>query len=84
MTTKAEIIQAVYDALPYSDQVVRLDIDGEESAIRFRWRGTNFRVSLTGHTEEALNGCLHGTDLALLARTLIQQSLARIALAKTA
>lgn len=75
--TKSEIVQAIYRALPYSDQITGLDIESEDSGVRFTWRGDTFRVSVGGHVEQCERGCLHGSNLALLARSLIKGELVR-------
>ncbi len=72
--TKEEIIEVLYNAIPYSNQIKKLDISSEEDAIRFEWRGTRYRVSVRGGVEEIGNGVLTSSDSALLVETLLNKT----------
>jgi hypothetical protein len=80
--TQAEIIQAVYQGLPYSAGCTDIDITSEPNALRFTWRGTRFRVSSTCLVEEVENGMLCSNSLSILARQLIEQQLVHNAMLK--
>lgn len=75
MATQAQLLTAIVQAMPYPNQIA-FDLS-EDGAVRFGWRGTLFRVSQTGHVEEVGNGVLIGSDIAILARALIEPALAK-------
>jgi hypothetical protein len=69
---KAKLIEIIYAALPYSNQITGVSLD-EEDAVRFTWRGHDLRIDLS------LNCCEVGesldcySDLALLTGTLLKR-----------
>jgi len=67
------LIEAVYRALPYSDQITNLDLS-EKNAIRFEWRGARLRITETA-CEEVDGPCLVGSNLAIVIRTLFKRAL---------
>ncbi len=69
---KSKLIEQVYSRIPYSSQIKNLDANSEDSAIRFDWRGTRYRVSASGMVEECQNGFLAGTDAAILMQALVK------------
>ena len=71
--TKAELIEHIISGLPYGDQCRAWDLDSENNAVRFTWRGTRFRVSESGHTEIVGDGVLEGGNESILASVLIKQ-----------
>lgn len=75
--TKGALVQAAVYAVPYPDQIKDIDLDSEADSIRFNWRGTSFRISTTGHTEEIDNGMLRGSNIAILLGQLVRFGLAR-------
>lgn len=75
MLTHSKIIELLIKALPYPDQIKDIDISSESGAVRFTWRGNRFRVDGELYTNEANEGFLIGSDLAILLRQCLNQSL---------
>ena len=74
---KAQVVEAVVKALPYPQHITDWDFDTDEGAVRFTWRRDRFRMS-TCHSmmvEECKNGCLHGSNLAIVVEALIKREL---------
>jgi len=72
--TKEELLMAIMKCLPYPDQISDLDMTTEPEAIRLTWRkGHSFNIPLTGHVYERLDGCLSGSDIAILFRELLKR-----------
>ncbi len=69
---KAKLIEIIYAALPYSNQITGVSLD-EEDAVRFAWRGYTFRVTVSLFCEEVDGGLLNHSDLALLVETLLKR-----------
>lgn len=72
--TKEALVSAIYKCLPYSNQITNLDFTSVETAVYFTWRGNDFRVSLSGHSEEVQGSILTGSDLCLLFNELLKQA----------
>jgi hypothetical protein len=75
MATQAQLVTAIVQAMPYPTQL-SFDLS-EDSAVRFTWRGVDFRVSLSGDVEEVGNGVLISTDRAILVSALVGPALAK-------
>ena len=71
--TKEKLVELIYKSLPYSEQIKELDFTSESDAIRFDWRGNRFRVADTLFVEEANNGTLAGSDLAIVIGELLKR-----------
>lgn len=68
---KESLVEIIYRALPYSNQIESLDLS-EDGAIRFRWRGNKFRISQHSLlVEEIGDGVLMGSDISILLEKLI-------------
>jgi len=67
-----ELIVLVMKALPYANQVS--DVEEENDAIRFNWRGTKYHISKSLSVNEVGDGVLTGTDTAMLIRTLLERA----------
>lgn len=72
--TKNETLQAIIRAFPYPQHITDLRLDEEPTAVRFTWRGERFRVAECGIVETVEGACLHGSNIAILAETLIKNS----------
>lgn len=75
MHTQAQIIELLINALPYPNQIKDIDMSSEAEAVRFTWRGIRYRVDGKLNTDEVDKGCLVGSDLAILLRQCLNQSL---------
>lgn len=74
MTKNTETLELVIHALPYSNQIKNINMDGEEEAIRFDWRGNRYRVSTTSfNVEEVGDGVLSSTSAAILMQKLLKE-----------
>ena len=72
-TIIAHAVELVYRAIPYSTSISELDFTSDPNAIRFKWRGTTYRVSDTLHVEEVGDGVLVGSDRAILIEALLKR-----------
>ena len=80
MTDKEYILTALH-SIPYPYQVSNLDLNGEPDVIRFTWRGDVFRVSYRSSiisVEECKNGCLHGSNISILMKSLLTKEVSRL------
>lgn len=68
--THAQLIEIVIRALPNGGQCRDFDMS-EADALRFKWRGHHLQVSSTCFVEEVGDGVLIGSDLAILARSVL-------------
>lgn len=75
MSDIEKLTELVYRAMPYPHQVKNLKF--EESAIRFNWRGTTFRVNSLYGVDEVGDGVLIGSDKAILVAALIANASTR-------
>ena len=71
--TKDEVVEVIIRALPYAEQISRLDTTSNDSAVRFTWRGTEFRVSTSGtfSTETVEGPMLVGGNMSILLQALL-------------
>ena len=70
--TKDKLIEAIYKAMPYADQIKDLDLTKSENHIYFTWRENRFKVSLDGYVG-TIHGCMeHGCDLSILFAKLLK------------
>ena len=69
---KQEVVMRIVQKWPYADQIVSLDWQVEENAIRLGWRGDKFRVSTNLMVEEVEGGCLSGSNLAIVLEALLK------------
>jgi hypothetical protein len=67
-----QLIELIYRAIPYSNQIRNIDLS-EFEVVRFTWRRTRFRVSTTLHVDEVDSPFLRGSNISLLMRTLLQK-----------
>ncbi len=70
---KSEIV-ATLMKIPYSQHIREIDLDAEEDAVRFIWRGDAFRVSASGGVEEITNGFLSGSNIAILMEEIVKKA----------
>jgi len=70
---KGKAIELVVAALPYPAQIKNWDLESEDEAIRFSWRGSRYRFLFTGKfmVEEIQGSMLTGSDQAILMETLL-------------
>ena len=70
---KDEVVEVIIRALPYAGQINKLDTTGDDSAVRFTWRGTEFRVSTSGtfSTETVEGPMLVGGNMSILLEALL-------------
>jgi len=75
--SQSDVLEAVMQGLPYPQHVSDIDLTSEpDCAVRFTWRNDRFRVSLSsGMVEKCKNGCLHGSNLAILFEHLLKMAL---------
>jgi len=66
-----KIIELVYRAIPYSDQIRELEID--TNAIYFIWRGAKYKVSSSLMIGEIEGGMVIKSDKAILMEQLIKR-----------
>ena len=66
-------IENVLTAIPYPDQIRNINPEGKD-AIRFEWRGTEYRVSGDCLVEEVGDGVLIGSDKCILLGELIKKT----------
>lgn len=67
-------IGILVNAVPYSEQINYNNIHNE--AIYFEWRCVDFKLDLqTGRVDEHINGCLHGTNLAIAFTELVRRQI---------
>ena len=71
--TKEKIIETVYAALPYSEQIKNLDVTKMSDAIMFDWRGTRYKVLENGSVYEIEGEMASGSDIAILMRELFKR-----------
>lgn len=74
MHTQAQIIERLIRAIPHTHQITDLDIDTEGSCVRFKWRGTHFRVTGNLDVDELEGSCLIGSDKAILLRQCLRMA----------
>lgn len=70
---QAEVIVLIYKSLPYSDQVITLDLQ-EARAVRFEWCGESFRVSDSLAVETIDGPILKSCNLSILFEALLKQT----------
>ena len=72
--TKEELVTVIKKYVPYPQHIDELDLDSEETAIRFRWRNGNyFRVCLSGVVESIDGGFFLDSDISILFEQVIKQ-----------
>lgn len=74
VVSKGRLIELVYRALPYSEQITDLDIDSEPEAITFTWRSDTYRVDLNMSVSEKDDHFVRGTNQAILLERVLQQA----------
>lgn len=74
MYLQSQIIELLINAIPYPNQIKEIDITTEEDSVRFSWRNSRYRVSKTLSVDQIQNGCLIGSDEAILMRRCLEQS----------
>ena len=80
MYSSSEVLEAIMQGIPYPQHVSSIDLSSEpERAVRFTWRRERFRISLSsGNVVQCENGCLCGSDLAILFEHLLKMALIKI------
>ena len=73
--SKDQIVTAL-TKLPYPQQVSGIDFSGD-GEVRFTWRSTTFRVSLTGSVEEVQGSMLSGSNTAMLMEHILLTEMLR-------
>ncbi len=71
--TKDLLVELVYKALPYSEQISKLNTVKYNDAIFFEWRGSSFRVDEGFRCDEVNDHLLMGTDKSLLLERLVKK-----------
>lgn len=71
--TKAKLIELVIRALPHSEQIRSMDIDSEDDAIRFEWRGNPLHLHTSLSANTIGDGVLIGDDFSLLVSALVKR-----------
>lgn len=56
--TKGELMSVIVNAIPYPNHISDIDLNSENDAIRFSWRGTRFRVTDSLSVGEVVGDCL--------------------------
>jgi hypothetical protein len=70
--TQGEGMELLLRSIPYSNQISDIDLTNEK-AIYFTWRYDRFKFDLeSGRIDEHKEGCLYGTNLAMLMSALIK------------
>jgi hypothetical protein len=69
---QSQLLALVCRSIPYPAQIELDPIRGENDAIRFRWRGLNFRVSDTLLVEEYGDGLLHTSPCTIMLEALLK------------
>ena len=67
-----QILELVIQAMPNPEHIGRIDVESEDNAVRFSWRGVRFRVSSGLFVEEAHNSMLCGSNLATVVQALLK------------
>lgn len=80
---QGELVQAVMKGVPYPQHVNDLDLESESNAIRFEWRGDRFRVSESGMVEQHKNGCLCGSNIAILMEQCVKIGMVNTVMTKS-
>jgi hypothetical protein len=70
--SQAKLVEALIKSLPYPTQIKNIDFS-EEDMVRFEWRGATYLYG-GNDVAECENGCLRGSDRAILMRTLLERS----------
>ena len=71
-TTPEDLIELAVKALPYPDQIRDWDLSTEDSAVRFTWRDTRFRVSTNLFVEEVTPPVLRGSNISIILEALLK------------
>jgi len=66
----AETFEVILKALPYPQQISKIQEDG--SSIQFTWRGITFRVSESLMVEEVGDGVLIGSNSSIILSALLK------------
>ena len=72
--TKAQLVEVIVKAMPHPDQISAWDLDGEDQAVRFSWRGVRFRVSNSLFCETVEGAMLSGGNVAILCDALLRRT----------
>ena len=80
----AEMVEVIVKALPHSDHISEWGLT-EEDAVRFKWRGDYFRVSLREpiSVEQVEGHFLAGSNLAILMGSLLRRTWLQIVIEKS-
>lgn len=71
--SKDRLVTLIFSALPYSNQIQNLDTQAEENAVRFTWRGDDFRVSTGIHVDQIVDSMLHGNNISIIMEKLLER-----------
>lgn len=69
--TTTEVLELVLRAIPFPEQIREIGALDDEG-LRFTWRGNRFRVTTALMVEEAKDGMLCGSDLAILLQAVLE------------
>lgn len=69
--TKDKVVELIYAAMPYSDQITDLDTT-EENHVRFNWRGVRFEVTCDLHVHTIEGIMAVSGNLAILLQCLLR------------
>jgi hypothetical protein len=58
--------------VPYAHLIGHVDLHNDPTVVRFSWRGARYRVDERLHVEQMENGCLVGSDLAILMERVLR------------
>lgn len=68
---KDNVVELIYATIPYADQITNLNT-AEDNAIRFTWRGDNFRVTLDLHVTEIDGSAVTSNNISILLECLLR------------
>ena len=72
--TKDRLLEIIIRALPYSEQMTKIDTTSESDAIRFSWRSQDFRVTVRLTAETVEPSILVSGDVSILLEALLKRT----------
>ena len=81
--TKDVLTQLIYRAMPYAEQIRNWNSIKDENAIRFEWRGQEFRVTTSLSCDTVRHPFLEGSDIAIILESLLKKQYVAELVAKT-
>ena len=64
----------VMKSLPFTGQIIDLDIDSEPDASRFRWRSQTFHISLSMMVTQVEGQTRAGDDISIIFEALLKRA----------